>query len=186
MREITFVTGNKHELEITKSVLDIYDIKVMNKDINVDEIQDTDIEKIAIKSDLLASRTLNKPVIKTDVGFEIEALNGYPGAFGKYIFNWLGTEGILKLLEDKENRKGKAIEVLAYATPDGKTKTFKMITEFTIRKTAKGTGSVMDKLMNIKGQKSNYGSFSKEEQLNWWRETNNYFHDFAKWYNDVK
>ena len=109
MREITFVTGNKHKLEIAKSVLDIYDIKVMNKDINVDEIQDTDIEKIAIKSALLASRTLNKPVIKTDVGFEIEALNGYPGAFGKYIFNWLGTEGILKLLEDKENRKGKAI-----------------------------------------------------------------------------
>ena len=186
MKNIILVTGNKHKLEIATKVLNLYDINGTNKNIDVDEIQDTNIEEIAKKSALLAAKILNKPVIKTDVGFEIEALNGFPGAFGKYVFNWLGTEGILKLLENKNNRNGTAIEVLAYAEPNGTYKTFRMDSPLTIRKNPKGSGSVMDKLMEIKGQKSNYGSMSKEEQLNWWKETNNYFHEFAKWYKNKK
>ena len=102
MKEIILVTGNKHKLEIAKSVLGLYDIDVKNIDLDVDEIQETNIEKIATKSALLADKELDKPVIKTDVGFEIDALNGFPGAFGKYVFNQLGTDGILRLLNGKE------------------------------------------------------------------------------------
>ena len=182
MKDLVFVTGNKHKLEIAQSVLGLYDINVKNIDLNVDEVQSEDIEQVAIKSALKAAKELNTPVIKTDVGFEIEALNGFPGAFGKYVFKWLETDGILKLLEDKENRNGKAIEVLAYATPSGDYKTFKTETKFTIRMTPKGEGSTMDKLMEIKGQKDNYGSLSLEEKLKWWKKNNNYFHEFAKWY----
>lgn len=182
MNKIIFITGNKHKLEIAQSVLKIYNIEVENIDLGVDEVQDTDIEVIAAKSALLAAKELNRPVIKTDVGFEFEALNGFPGAFGKYVFKQLGTEGILKLLEDKDNRKGKSIEVLAYAEPNGEYKTFRMDTPITIRKTSKGTGSVMDQLMEIEGQKSNYGSLSLEEKLEWWKNNDNYFHEFSKWF----
>ena len=182
MKEIILVTGNKHKLEIAESVLGLYDIDVKNIDLDVDEIQETNIEKIAAKSALLAAKELDKPVIKTDVGFEIDALNGFPGAFGKYVFNQLGTDGILRLLDGKENRTGKSIEVLAYAEPDGMYKTFRMDTPLLFRESAKGTGSVMDQLMEIQGQKSNYGSLSLEEKLEWWKDTDNYFHDFAKWY----
>lgn len=182
MKEIVFVTGKKHKLEIAESVFCLYDIKVKNIDINVDEVQSEDIEEVARKSAILAAKELGKSVIKTDVGFEIEALNGFPGAFGKYVFNWLGTDGILKLLEDKENRKGKAIEVLAYVTPDGKSKNFRTDTDFIIRKQPKGEGSVMDMLMQIDDQKDNYGSLSLEEKLSRWKENSNYFHEFAKWY----
>ena len=107
MKKIIFVTGNKHKLEIAQSILGLYDINVENVILeNVAEIQDTNIENIASKSALQASRMINQPVIKSDVGFEIDALNGFPGAFGKYVFEQLGTEGILKLLEDKTNRHG--------------------------------------------------------------------------------
>ena len=182
MEKLIFVTGNKHKLEIAQTVLGLYDIEVDNMDLEPDEVQDTDIEVIAAKSALYAAKEINKPVIKTDVGFEFEALNGFPGAFGKYVFKQLGTEGMLKLLEDKTNRKAKSIEVLAYAEPNGFTKTFRMDTELNIRTEAKGTGSVMDQLMEIKGQKSNYGSLTTEEKLEWWKDTDNYFHEFAKWY----
>ena len=182
MNKVIFITGNKHKLEIAKAVLGLYDIDVENIDLGVDEIQDTNIETIAAKSALSAAKILNKPVIKTDVGFEIEDLNGFPGAFGKYVFNWLGTDGILRLLDGKKNRKGKSIEVLAYAKPNGEFKTFRMDSELWIRTSAKGTGSVMDQLMEIKGQKSNYGSLSLEEKLSWWKNTDNYFHDFSKWF----
>lgn len=182
MEKVIFITGNKHKLEICKTVLDMYNIEVENMDIGVDEIQDTDIELIAAKSAIMAAKQINMPVIKTDVGFEFEALNGFPGAFGKYVFKQLGTEGMLKLMEGKENRKAKSIEVLAYATPDGEYKTFRMDTDLKILEKATGTGSVMDQLMEIEGQKANYGSLSLEEKLEWWKNTNNYFHDFAKWY----
>lgn len=98
----------------------------------------------------------------------------------KYVFNQIGTEGILKLLEEKDNRKGKSIEVLAYASPNGDFKTFGMDTDFIIGTSSKGTGSVMDKLMEIKGQKANYGSLSLEEKLKWWKSEDNYFHEFSK------
>lgn len=185
MEKVIFITGNKHKLEIAQSVLGLYDIDVENINLDVDEVQDTNIEVIASKSALAAAKELNKPVIKTDVGFEFEALNGFPGAFGKYIFNQIGTEGILKLLEDKDNRMGKSIEVLAFAEPSGECKTFRMDTNFTIRTSPKGKGSVMDRLMEIDGQKSNYGSLSTKEKLEWWKNTNNYFHDFSKWYINI-
>lgn len=182
MEKVIFITGNKHKLEIAQTVLGLYGIEVENIDLGVDEVQDTDIEVIASKSALAAAKELNEPVIKTDVGFEFEALNGFPGAFGKYVFNQLGTEGILKLLENKDNRKAKAIEVLAFAEPSGEYKTFRMDSDLTIRTSPKGTGSVMDQLMEIKGQKSNYGSLSTNEKLEWWKNTDNYFHEFSKWY----
>ena len=115
MDKMLFVMGNKHKLEIAQFVLGLYNLEVENIDIEPDEVQDAAIELIAAKSALYAAKEINKPVIKTDVGFEFEALNGFPGSFGKYVFKQLGTEEILKLLEDKENRKAKSIEVLAYA-----------------------------------------------------------------------
>ena len=111
MKEIIFVTGNKHKLEIAKYILNLYNIEVENIDLNVDEIQEVNIEKIAIKN-----------------------------------------------------------------------KTFRMDTSLTIKEYAEGNGSVMDQLMEIQGQKSNYGSLSLEEKLQWWKNTDNYFHEFAKWY----
>ena len=36
--------------------------------------------------------------------------------------------------------------------------------------------------MEIQGQKSNYGSLTLEEKLDWWKKEDNYFHEFARWY----
>ena len=60
MKNIILVTGNKHKLEIAKSVLDLYGLNVENIDLDVDEIQETNIETIASKSALLAAQILNR------------------------------------------------------------------------------------------------------------------------------
>ena len=85
-KKIIFLTGNKHKGEIAKAVFSIYDIDVELKDISVEEIQDDSIEKIAMWSAKQGASLLGVPVIKTDVGFSIDALNSFPGAFGKYVF----------------------------------------------------------------------------------------------------
>ncbi len=182
-KKIVFLTGNKHKAEIAKAVFNLYDIDVETHDIDLEEIQETDIAKIAIWSAKQGAERLNCPVIKTDVGFHIDALNGFPGAFAKYVFPQLGVEGMLKLMAGVKNRHGTSIEVLAFATPNGTIKTWSTTRNLEIRTAPEGTGSAFDQIMVVADEHSvAYGTLSHEEKMNWWRATPNYFHDFAKWY----
>ena len=185
MKKIIFLTGNKHKKEIAEAVLSQYGLEVEARDIDLEEIQDTDIEKIAIWSAKQGAKRLNMPVIKTDVGFSIDALNGFPGAFGKYVFPQLGVDGLLCLIAGKKNRHATSTEVLAFATPDGEAKTWTKIQDLEILTEPKGTGTSMDQIMVVKGEHVvNYGSMTHEEQMEWWQKGPNYFHDFAKWYKE--
>lgn len=177
------MTGNKHKKEIAEAVFSLYGLTVEARDIDLEEIQETDIEKIAIWSAKQGAKRLNMPVIKTDVGFAIDALNGFPGAYGKYVFPQLGVEGVLRLMAGKENRRATSTEVLAFATPKGETKTWIKVQELEILTEPRGAGSIMDQIMLIKDEHIvNYGSLSYEEKMAWWCNGSNYFHDFAKWY----
>ena len=42
MQKTIFITGNKHKLEIANSIFSMYDIYAENKDIEPNEIQETD------------------------------------------------------------------------------------------------------------------------------------------------
>ncbi len=183
LKKVVFLTGNKHKKEIAEAVFSLYGLAVEARDIDLEEIQETDIEKIAIWSAKQGAKRLNMPVIKTDVGFAIDALNGFPGAYGKYVFPQLGVEGVLRLMAGKENRRATSTEVLAFATPKGETKTWIKVQELEILTEPRGAGSIMDQIMVIKDEHIvNYGSLSYEEKMTWWRKGPNYFHDFAKWY----
>ena len=109
-KKVVFLTGNKHKKEIAEAVLSLYGLEVETHDIDLEEIQETDIEKIAIWSAKQGAKRLNMPVIKTDVGFSIDALNSFPGAFGKYVFPQLGVDGLMRLMAGKENRHASSIE----------------------------------------------------------------------------
>lgn len=182
-KKVVFLTGNPHKKEIAEAVFALYGLEVEAHDIDLEEIQETDIEKIATWSALQGAKRLNMPVIKTDVGFSIDALNGFPGAFGKYVFPQLGVEGLLRLMADKTNRHATSTEVLAFATPDGKTKTWTRVQDLEILTEPKGTGSAIDQIMVVSGEHTvNYGSMPHEEKMEWWRKGPNYFHEFAKWF----
>ena len=65
-----------------------------------------------------AYKLVNKPCISLDCGFWIDELNGFPKAFVNFALETIGIEGILKLMEGKENRKCRFTECLSYF--DGK------------------------------------------------------------------
>ncbi len=183
MKQIIFLTGNPHKKEIAEAVFTLYGLSVEAKDIHLDEIQEESIERIASWSAVQGAKQLNMPVIKTDVGFSIDALNGFPGAYGKYVFPQLGTDGLLRLMAGKENRHATSTEVLAFALPDGTVKTWVKVQDLTILTEPRGQGSAMDKIMVVMGEHTtNYGSLSHADKIAWWVNNNNYFHDFAKWY----
>ena len=87
-------------------------------------IQSAHIEEIAEWSAVWASQRLNSPVVVTDAGYNIEALNGFPGPFIKYVNEWFSAEDYLNLMRDKLNRRVVARDCLAYCRPDEKPVSF--------------------------------------------------------------
>lgn len=112
--EILFITGNKEKVAIANTILSGENIKVKAMKMDCPEIQSDDNETIAMASAKYASDVTKCNVVKVDTGFYIEALNGFPGPYAEYVERKLDAEDILKLMENKTNRKAYYKEVLAY------------------------------------------------------------------------
>ena len=59
-------------------------------------------------------KKLKANVVKNDTGIVIYALKGFPGPYTHYISDTIDVDGILKLLENEENRKAKFVQALAF------------------------------------------------------------------------
>ncbi|MFA5602676.1 MAG: non-canonical purine NTP pyrophosphatase [Bacilli bacterium] len=114
MIELTYVTGNKVKLELAQKLFGPYGIKVIGKKIDCPEIQADTNEEIAKYSSKYASNILKTAVLKNDTGLIIPVLNGFPGPYTRYIEEKITEDGILKLMQGKENREAYFIECLAY------------------------------------------------------------------------
>lgn len=115
---IVFVTGNKAKVKEAEKILNI---PLEIKDIDLDEIQDLDLEKIALHKVNQAYELVKAPVIIDDVSVEIDAWKGFPGPLIKWMLK-AGDDSaklLLKLMEGEENRKAKVR--LAIGFHDGKT-----------------------------------------------------------------
>ena len=80
----------------------------------LNEPRSDDIQEIAKAKVEQAYKIVNRPCIALDVDFRIDELNGFPRAFVNFLLNTIGIDGILKLMEDKENRSCSFNECLAY------------------------------------------------------------------------
>ena len=116
MEEVIFVTHNKGKIASAKKRLKEIDFKVFEYEL--EEPRSDDIKYISKYKVMEAYKLVNKPCISLDCGFWIDELNGFPKAFVNFTLETIGIEGILKLMEGKENRKCKFTECLSYF--DGK------------------------------------------------------------------
>lgn len=115
-KEIIFVTHNKGKIASAQKYFKNVNIKIFEHE--VDEPRSEDIKYISKVKVEEAYQLVHKPCISLDCGFFIDALNGFPKAYVNYALNTIGLEGILKLMEGKENRNCKFTECLSYY--DGK------------------------------------------------------------------
>ena len=118
MQKITFVTTNngkiataQHYFDDTKIILEPYLYELI-------EPQSGDIAEIAKSKVIQAYDLVNQPCIAQDSGFYIDALGGFPAAYVKFILGTIGVDGILKLMQDIENRKCMFKECLAFYDGD--------------------------------------------------------------------
>ena len=123
-KTIVFITGNLYKFKIAKNVLNESKIKLVQEKLNVPEIQDKSVEKVAAFSARWASKVLNKPVVVSDGGCYIEALKGFPGPFIKYVSRWFSAEDLLRIMRSKKNRRMVWKDCLAYCEPGKEPVTF--------------------------------------------------------------
>lgn len=118
MRDITFVTSNKAKVRETEDILGV-PLKIA--EIDIQEIQETDLEKIAMHKLLEAFRKVKTPVIIDDVGLYIKAWNDFPGPLIKWILKAGGDNAslLLRLLKGEKDRSATARLAIGYH--DGKT-----------------------------------------------------------------
>ena len=113
-KSIVFVTTNKGKVASCQKCFKKTDTKLEIYTHELIEPRTNDIREIAKSKVLQAYDMVKKPCITLDTGFFIESLNGFPRAFVNFTLDTIGIEGILKLMDDKENRECYFKECLAY------------------------------------------------------------------------
>lgn len=116
MKEIIFVTHNKGKIVSANRQLEGVKFNIFEYDL--EEPRSDNIRYISEYKVIEAYKLVNKPCISLDCGFWIDELNGFPRAFVNFALDTIGINGILKLMENKENRNCRFTECLSYY--DGK------------------------------------------------------------------
>jgi len=124
IQEIIFATGNGYKFQVAEKAMKDSGITLIQKKLETPEIQSESVAEIAAFSAMWAADVLEKPVVVSDGGCYIEAFNGFPGPFIKYINGWLTPQDLLNMMKGKTKRKTIWRDCLAYCEPGKKPKTF--------------------------------------------------------------
>lgn len=139
MIEFFFATGNEHKLLEAEAVFSQHKIQVKKLEgFEKLEIQHTSLEEIAKTALSLIVPTTEKLVFVEDSGLFVHELNGFPGPYSSFVFDTLGVEGLLKLLEGAKNRKAEFRSSVAFGTSGKILSIFSSVTEGTITPETKG------------------------------------------------
>lgn len=117
MKKIIFVTGNAHKVREANDILSQAGVAVEQNNCGYPELQEDNLEAIAKFGAEWAANKLNHEVMVDDSGLFIETLGGFPGPYSAYVFDTLGNNRILKLMEEETNRSAVFKCVIGYCRP---------------------------------------------------------------------
>jgi len=178
-----FATSNIHKFNEARLSLSEFKIATAMLKVKTVEIQDNNIENIAVASALDAVKKCHLPIIVEDAGLFIKALNNFPGPYSSYIFQTIGTKGILKLMKNIDDRNAYFHSVIAFCKPKEEPIAFRGRVEGKIIQEERGDGGFgFDPIFTpLKGGGKTFAEMET-------REKNRYSHraealrKFAKWY----
>ncbi|HSW75082.1 MAG TPA: non-canonical purine NTP pyrophosphatase [Candidatus Saccharimonadales bacterium] len=112
--DFVFITGNQHKADYLAKWLGR---PVTHVKYDLDELQSLDLREVAEHKARQAYEVAGKPVLIEDVALTIHALGQLPGTLIKWFLQELGPEGIVKILENFDDRAATA--AIVYALYDG-------------------------------------------------------------------
>ena len=176
---ITFITGNEHKVIEARGIFKKFGFDIDHENPGYPEIQGS-IEEVAAYGARYVADLLNKPVIVDDTGLFIRALNGFPGTYSSYVQDTLTNKGILKLMEDEQDRYAEFRSCIGYCEP----KTFLGTVAGEILSEEKGDhGFAYDPLFYVKEYDKTFGELTTDEK-NECSHRRKSMEKFAKWYSE--
>ncbi len=127
MATITLLTGNQRKKDSLSRIFESMRLKGVGLVIEnpwLPEIQADTTAEIAAFAARYGADMLNKPVIKMDSGFFVEALGGFPGPFVRTTAEKIGQVRFFTLLDDIENKRAWLTNSLSYCEPGSNPVTF--------------------------------------------------------------
>lgn len=128
-KKITFITSNVGKVTSMRKYLSEIGYEVVRKELPMVEPQADTLEEVAIAKAKQAYEILKMPLVVQDSGFCIDALNNFPGPYTKYVVETIGVDGIIKIMENYEDRGCRFMQALTYVDENGSLITFTEDTE---------------------------------------------------------
>jgi XTP/dITP diphosphohydrolase len=167
---LIFVTGNRYKFEVAQAALHNTGIVLAQERLAVPELQSNSVQEIAEYSAQWVSQRLDQPFIVQDAGFYIDALNGFPGPFIKYVNQWFSVEDLLRLMHDKPYRHITIHDCLVYGRPGAVPVTFLGSYQGTIATTpGQSTGTPIERLYVPQEYDVPISELSPAEQRVYWQ-----------------
>lgn len=158
---LVFVTSNKGKVEEISSMLGM---DLENANLELDEIQNIHIAKVAVHKAKQAYGILHKPLIVDDTGIEVLDWNGFPGPLLAHIVKSGGMELMLSMMKGAARRDAIFKTVIAYHT-GSEVITFEGGLEGSIANEIRGTrGFGIDAIFIPKGYDKTYAEMSLDEK----------------------
>lgn len=111
--ELYFVTSNKGKADEVEKILGL---PIKTTSIELPEIQSLDLIEIVEQKVRKAYEEVEKPVFVDDAGLFVEAWNGFPGPFVKFmrLAGKYDNDLLLRMMENETNRRATARSVIGY------------------------------------------------------------------------
>ena len=158
---LVFVTSNKGKLEEVSTMLGV---ELESVNLELDEIQDISIVKVALHKAKQAFEVLQRPLIVDDTGLEVLDWCGFPGPLLAHIVKSGGMPLLLSMMQGAKRREAIFKTVIAYHKGD-EVITFEGLLEGSIAHEIRGErGFGIDAIFIPKGHNRTYAEMSLEEK----------------------
>ena len=182
MKQVIFATSNNEKLLTAQHTCARYDIEILQKKLDIVEIQSEDPAKVAIDKAQKAFAIVGQPVVVTDDAWAIPGLGGFPGVYMHSVNEWFTAEDFLRLILPLQDRRIVLTQNAVYCDATGH-KIFtqqtegKLLTE--IRGSSKYPSFTITTMPGDVGQSvaEVYANISDKSG----RESAAVWHDFAVW-----
>ena len=181
---LVLVTQNQHKLKELTPLFKKYNVEFDTTSLEKHEIRSESIEVIAREAAKIAFETLEKPVVVDDTGFFVDALNGFPGSYAGIILKFIGYEGILQLMTDKEKRTSNFKTAVGYCDGNHMESFVGTMPGSVARESAGVGGFGYDPIFIPDGFSKTYAELTFDEKVNISHRTKA-FEEFLIWYSST-
>jgi XTP/dITP diphosphohydrolase len=149
MKQLLFSTGNSTKISMARRACEAYRIQVIQRNLEIDEIQGEDSTKIVFDKVEKAYSLVGQPVVVSDDTWAIPGLKGFPASYMKSINFWFTPRDFINLTEKLRDRSIFLISYLAYKD-EKQVKIFQQKREGILLNEPKGeSGVACDKVISM-------------------------------------